>query len=258
MAETRPRLKGGDVCKVNKSSWLVAVGPVLGMKNVDPACNSHAHADSRNKAHKCERGRHGSKSLLSFEMDRGHAWTAFLDLITRMLRAVYYALLYRRRADRAELPLGRPREFIKKTSSLYRPSANYIIYTLTNYFLPLMHRGCNFTLWSSWRGFNEFQTINVSLRPVKGGNFILRPLYQYISFIVFHRTIIRPSEDMHCRHRQFKWTFQRLLGRTSSLGMSGILFNRPRILSCSWIVLSSRSKGVSLVSEMNEKNSVPV
>lgn len=45
-------------------------------------------------------------------MDRGHARVAFLDLITRMLRAVYYALLYRRRADAARLLLGRPKEFI--------------------------------------------------------------------------------------------------------------------------------------------------
>lgn len=57
--------------------------------------NSHAHIN----AHECERGRHGSKSLLSFGMDRGHARVAFLDLITRMLRAVYYALLYRRWAE---------------------------------------------------------------------------------------------------------------------------------------------------------------
>lgn len=61
--------------------------------------NSHAHADIRTYAHECERGRRGSKSLLSFGMDRGHARAAFLDLITRMLRAVYYALLYRRRAE---------------------------------------------------------------------------------------------------------------------------------------------------------------
>lgn len=181
-----PPIKGGrSFVKWTKGGrGLSRDSPRLALFWGDEKCRSrviHTHTQIFGHIHtrECERGRHGSKSSLSFGMDRGHARAAFLDLITRMLRAVYYALLYRCRAESrwaAPQRLGRPREFIKGTTGLHRPiRCPRIICTLINYSLPLLHRGCNFILPK--RLTNAFQTINISLRRVKGENAIACPLY---------------------------------------------------------------------------------
>lgn len=86
-------------------------------------CRSRViHINTRTEICLCKRGRRrGSKSLLSFRLNRGHARVAFLDLITRMLRAVYYALLLSSPSWRSGLPrtTGGIHLFIKGTVGLY-------------------------------------------------------------------------------------------------------------------------------------------
>lgn len=159
--------------------------------------------------------------------------------------------------SRAELPPERPREFIKG-DQLISPdpmSANRITYS-HQLFLTAAAPWLQFHSSAKMPKPNKRVSNNKRfIAPRKRREFHRLTAISYISFIIFYRAT---SEDAHCRLRRFIWTFQRLLGRASSLGMSGILFNRPRILSCSRIVLPHKSKGGISVSEANEKNSVPV